>query len=231
LSNYLAATEANSLAKIASVGSPIDRTAPTIGPLEHAGSYSPERNEVEIPLVQLLPPVFDKDAPPAQNYAKLGWVVGHEVVHGFDDGGRQYDASGSRKDWWTSEEKSNFEDRAACFVSEYERFGIDDQHHENGRLTLGENIADNGGVRLAMKAFLEEEMQKGVDANKPVNGITPLQEFFLTHAQQTCSTVRPESETVQLQNNPHTWIASVQTVSSRTYRNSERHSGATPVNP
>ncbi|MFZ0480783.1 MAG: M13 family metallopeptidase, partial [Terriglobales bacterium] len=184
-------------------GKPVDRNESQFMAVYTGAAYNPERNSIDIPAAQLTPPDFDLNAYDAENYARDGFVMGHELIHGYDDKGRLYDSEGYLKNWWTDDDARAFSDKATCFVKEYEQFGIDDQHHINGSLTLGENIADNGGLHLSMLAYLARAKSEGIDVNRPEDGITPLQRFFLTYAQDSCSAVRPESERLQLENNPH----------------------------
>jgi putative endopeptidase len=186
------------------VGKPIDRTRGVLGPLVSGASYSPEQNEVEIPAAEIQPPNFVPDASDAENYARLGFVVGHEVTHAFDDEGRHYDGLGALRNWWTSNDSMNFGDRAACFVKKYGALSSSGGQHINGILTLGENLADNGGLRLAYMAFLADAHEKGIDLDRVQRGYTPRQEFFLSFAQYWCETIRPEQELRQIQGNPHT---------------------------
>lgn len=204
LQNYLVAAEAKFRRRMSKIGGPTDRLAPSLGPLSDGAAYEPDRNEIELPAASLMPPSFDPKASPAENYARIGFTAGHEIVHGYDDEGRQYDGLGQLKHWWTKEDAAHFNDRAACFVSEYGSFAIDGTHHVNGSLTLGENIADNGGLHLALAAFLSAAAREGTDVNLADDGYTPLQRFFLSYAQSTCSSVDPQAERVQVETNPHT---------------------------
>ena len=204
IQNYLVAWEARFRLRMAKVGGPTDRLAPTLGPLSDGAAYDPELNEIELPAASLMPPSFDPRAPRAENYARIGFTAGHEITHGYDDEGRQYDGLGQLKDWWTKDDAAHFEERSACFVSEYGKFAIDETHHVNGSLTQGENIADNGGLYLALAAFLADAAQRKTDVNQQDNGYTPMQRFFLSYAQDTCSSVDPEAERVQVETNPHT---------------------------
>jgi predicted metalloendopeptidase len=203
LENYLQATRFKTHIDLERAGKPVDRNESQFMAVYTGAAYNPERNSIDIPAAQLTPPDFDLNAYDAENYARDGFVMGHELIHGYDDKGRLYDSEGYLKNWWTDDDARAFSDKATCFVKEYEQFGIDDQHHINGSLTLGENIADNGGLHLSMLAYLARAKSEGIDVNRPEDGITPLQRFFLTYAQDSCSAVRPESERLQLENNPH----------------------------
>jgi endothelin-converting enzyme/putative endopeptidase len=134
------------------------------------------------------------------NYGGAGAVIGHELTHGFDDQGRQFDAAGNLKDWWTAEDAKAFESRAGCFVDQYAAYTAIDDVKLNGKLTLGENTADNGGLRLALMAYLASSA--GATA-RPVDGFTPEQRVFLGWAQVWCESRRPAYERLQAQTNPH----------------------------
>jgi endothelin-converting enzyme/putative endopeptidase len=130
--------------------------------------------------------------------------VGHELTHGFDDQGRQFDGNGNLADWWTAEDAKKFEAMTDCEVNEYGGFTVVDEVKINGKLTLGENTADNGGLRLAFMALQADLMRKGVDMNaKDSSGFTPAQQFFLSHGQNWCGETRPEQLRLQVQTDPH----------------------------
>ncbi|KAF5043012.1 Neutral endopeptidase [anaerobic digester metagenome] len=139
------------------IGGPVDRSVWFIPPQMVNAFYDPTRNEMVFPAGILQPPIFDPDRDPALNYATLGWVIGHEMTHGFDDQGRQYDRDGNLKDWWTEEDAANFNNRTALLVAEYNAFEALPGLYVNGNLTLGENIADLGGLTLAYHAWKKTE--------------------------------------------------------------------------
>ncbi|WP_067076447.1 M13 family metallopeptidase [Methanoculleus horonobensis] len=139
------------------VGGPVDPGTWFMPPQTVNAFYDPTRNEMVFPAAVLQPPLFDPDADPAFNYAALGWIVGHEMTHGFDDQGRQYDKDGNLKDWWTEEDAANFNDRTALLVAEYNAFEALPALYVNGNLTLGENIADLGGLTMAYHAWKKAE--------------------------------------------------------------------------
>ncbi|PKL62345.1 MAG: M13 family peptidase [Methanomicrobiales archaeon HGW-Methanomicrobiales-2] len=139
------------------VGGPVDPSIWFIPPQTVNAFYDPGQNEMVFPAGILQPPIFDPDRDPALNYAALGWVIGHEMTHGFDDQGRQYDRDGNVKDWWTEEDAANFNDRTALLVAEYNAFEALPGLYVNGNLTLGENIADFGGLTLAYHAWKKTE--------------------------------------------------------------------------
>jgi endothelin-converting enzyme/putative endopeptidase len=189
--------------QLAKIGQPVARgewgmTASTVD-----AYYNPSMNDINFPAAILQPPFYDVRASIASNYGHVGGVIGHELTHGFDDEGRQFDGSGNLVDWWTAEDGKRFDDKAACEVDEYGGFVAVDDVKVNGKLTLGENTADNGGLRLAYAAFLARAASTGVDLGKPVDGFTPAQQFFLGHGQNWCGTVRPEAVRLQVQTDPH----------------------------
>ncbi|MDK2890709.1 MAG: putative endopeptidase [Methanoculleus sp.] len=139
------------------IGGPVDRGVWFIPPQTVNAYYDPTGNEMVFPAAVLQPPIFDPDADPALNYAALGWLIGHEMTHGFDDQGRQYDKDGNLKDWWTEGDAANFNDRMALLVAEYNAFEALPGLYVNGNLTLGENIADFGGLTMAYHAWKKTE--------------------------------------------------------------------------
>jgi endothelin-converting enzyme/putative endopeptidase len=159
----------------------------------------PERNEIIFPAGFLQPPFYSVTRDAAVNYGGIGAVIGHEVTHGFDDVGRRLDGQGNWRNWWTAVDAKAFEERAACMVDQYSQYAVADGTKVNGRLTLGENIADNGGLRLALMAYLAGP---GVGA-EIVDGFTPTQRFFVSWAQAWCVNVRPEAERLQIATDPH----------------------------
>jgi putative endopeptidase len=194
------ATEFEVRRRLNKIGQPVDpgdwnMTPPTVN-----AYYSPLQNNINFPAGILEPPFFDNRMDAAVNYGGAGSVMGHELTHGFDDQGRQYDAEGNLRNWWTPEDAVEFEKRAECFVREYSAFTPVDGVHLNGKLTLGENSADNGGVHLSFMALM-----KALDG-KPqpkIEGFTPQQRFFLGYAQVWCQNVRPEASRLRAQTDPH----------------------------
>jgi putative endopeptidase len=127
-------------------------------------------------------------------------VIGHELTHGFDDQGRKFDGQGNLRDWWTAADNAAYEERATCVADQYSGYRVVGDTHINGRLTLGENTADNGGLRLALMAYLAGP---GAKPAGKVDGFTPEQRIFLGWAQVWCDTARPEAEKLKAQTNPH----------------------------
>jgi endothelin-converting enzyme/putative endopeptidase len=183
------------------IGKPVDRgewgmTPPTVN-----AYYSPLLNDINFPAGILQPPFYDNEMDDAVNFGGIGSVIGHEITHGFDDEGRQFAADGTLNDWWTETDAKEFEKRADCFVQEYGSFVAVDDVKLNGKLTLGENTADNGGVRIAYMALLQT-LGDAAKA-KPIDGFTPEQRFFLGWGQIWCQNRTPESERLRAQTDPH----------------------------
>jgi endothelin-converting enzyme/putative endopeptidase len=160
-------------------------------------------NDINFPAGILQPPLYDPSGTDAENYGHIGAVIGHELTHGFDDQGRLFDKNGNLSDWWTTEDASNFQERAECEVKEYGGFTAIDDLKINGKLTLGENTADNGGLRLAYLALMADAKQKGIDLSEAQDGYTPIQQFFLAFGQDWCGSTRPERVRLQVQTDPH----------------------------
>jgi putative endopeptidase len=203
LGNALRATEFENRRQLAKIGQPVDRGEFGMSPPTVNAYYNPSMNDINFPAGILQPPFFDAKASDAVNYGHIGGVVGHELTHGFDDQGRQFDANGNLADWWTADDGKQFDAKAACEIKEYGTFAVAGGVHVNGKLTLGENTADNGGVRLAYAALLADAKRKTIDLTKKVDGYTPAQQFFLAYAQNWCGSTRPEQERVQVQTDPH----------------------------
>lgn len=191
------------LRQIAKIGKPVDRGEWGMSPPTVDAYYNPSMNDINFPAGILQPPLFDPKATDAENYGHIGGVVGHELTHGFDDQGRQFDGNGNLSDWWTPEDGKKFEEKADCTVKEYDSFVVIDDVKVNGKLTLGENTADNGGLRLAFMAFLEDAKRKNIDLRQKQDGYTPIQQFFLGHGQTWCGDTRPEQLRLQVQTDPH----------------------------
>jgi endothelin-converting enzyme/putative endopeptidase len=201
--NNLRAAEFESRRQLAKIGTPVDRdewfvSTPTVNAFYNAGM-----NDINFPAGVLQLAFFDAKQPDALNYGHIGLFMGHEITHGFDDEGRKFDGHGNLEDWWTKEDSDKFNQKAQCIVDEYAQFSVGDTKL-NGKLTLGENTADNGGLRLAYMAFLARAAQDGVDLkNKSADGYTPVQQFFLGFAQDWCSEWRPELERLIATTDPH----------------------------
>jgi len=157
-------------------------------------------NDINFPAGILQPPFYSNNADDAVNYGAIGAVEGHELTHGFDDEGRQFDAHGNLRDWWTPADAKAFEERADCFVKEYSSFIAIDDLHLNGKLTLGENTADNGGLRLAFMALMDS--LKGKEPPR-IDGFTAVQRLFLGWGQIWCEARRPEVDRMLVTVDPH----------------------------
>jgi endothelin-converting enzyme/putative endopeptidase len=201
--NARRATEFENRRQLAKIGKPVDRGEWGITPATVDAYYSATMNDINFPAGILQPPLYDSHATDATNYGHIGGIVGHELTHGFDDQGRKFDANGNLEDWWTAEDGKRFEERADCEVKEYGNFVAVDDVKINGKLTLGENTADNGGLRLAYLALLADAKRKGIDLKAKQDGYTPLQQFFLGHGQSWCGASRPEAIRLQVQTDPH----------------------------
>jgi endothelin-converting enzyme/putative endopeptidase len=186
--------------QLAKVGKPVDRgewgmTPPTVN-----AYYSPSMNDINFPAGVLMPPLYDLKIDDAPNYGDTGSTIGHELTHGFDDEGRQFDGDGNLRDWWTKKDATAFETRANCVRDQYSQYVVVDNIKINGHLTSGEDIADLGGTILAWAAW--KEATKGTKL-EPVEGLTPDQRFFVGLAQWACENERPENLRVQAATNPH----------------------------
>jgi putative endopeptidase len=182
------------------IGKPVDRTKWGMTPPTVNAYYNPAMNEIVFPAGILQPPFFDPKADDAVNYGGIGAVIGHEMTHGFDDQGAQYDAQGNLRQWFTTADMKSFKDRTSMVAKQFDNYTILDSLHINGNLTLGENIADFGGLTIAYAA-LEKDLQ-----GKPrtlVDGFTPEQRFFLAWAQVWRNNTRPENARMRLTVDPH----------------------------
>lgn len=174
---------------IAKAGKPVDKDEWLMTPQTVNAYYNPTTNEICFPAGILQYPFFDMNADDAFNYGAIGVVIGHEMTHGFDDQGRQYDKEGNLKDWWTEEDAKNFEERAQVMVNFFDSIEVAPGVHANGQLTLGENIADHGGLQVSFQAFRNATAQTPL---KDENGFTPEQRFFLAYVNVWAGNIRPE---------------------------------------
>jgi putative endopeptidase len=182
------------------VNKPVDRTEWGMTPPTLNAYYNPSYNEIVFPAGILQYPFFDKDADDAINYGGIGMVIGHEMTHGFDDQGSQYDKDGNLNVWWTKEDNDKFKAKTQAVAKQYDAYTVLGNMHVNGNLTLGENIADNGGVAIAYEAFKRTPEGK---SDKKIDGFTPDQRFFLSIAQIWRSKNRDESTRMRINNDPH----------------------------
>jgi putative endopeptidase len=204
LGNVQRTDEFESKREIAKIGKPLDRKEWGMTPPTVNAYYSPSYNEIVFPAGILQPPFFDKNMDDAVNFGGIGLVIGHELTHGFDDQGRKFDPQGNLRDWWTEQDGKEFDKRVSCVADEYSSFTAVDNMKLNGRLTLGENTADNGGARIALAALerLIAEDKTGKEGES-IDGFTPEQRFFLGFARVWCEKQRPEFLRMQVSTNPH----------------------------
>jgi endothelin-converting enzyme/putative endopeptidase len=204
LGNVERANEFESKRQIAKIDKPLDRKEWGMTPPEVNAYYSGSFNEIVFPAGILQPPFFDRSMDDAINFGGIGLVIGHELTHGFDDQGRKFDPTGNLRDWWTEQDGKEFEKRVSCVADEYSNFVAVDTLKLNGRLTLGENTADNGGARIALAALerLIAEDKTGKEGQS-INGFTPEQRFFLGFGRVWCEKQRPEFLRLQVSTNPH----------------------------
>jgi endothelin-converting enzyme/putative endopeptidase len=186
------------------IGKPVDRYEWTMTPPTINAYYEPQQNTINFPAGILQPPFFDPAKSDAENYGAVGLVIGHEISHGFDDQGRKFDAKGNLRDWWTAEDGRKYDERAACISQQYTRDVPDLGVKTNGALTLGEDSADNAGLRIAMLALENTYKKRGKSLDeKDPDGYTPRQRFFMGHAFSWCSSIRPDFARLKITTNPH----------------------------
>jgi putative endopeptidase len=186
--------------RLSKIGQPVDRNEWLMTPPTVNAYYLEQTNEINFPAGILQPPFFDAQADDAVNYGAIGSVIGHELTHGFDDEGRKFDATGNLRDWWTPADTKAFNQRASCLVDQYSGYTFVDDVKLNGKLTLGENTADNGGVRIAYAALIQ---LLALNKDKQIDGFTPAQRFFISYAQVWCENLTPEISRLYAQTDPH----------------------------
>jgi putative endopeptidase len=185
---------------IEKIGKPVDKTEWGMTPPTVNAYYSSARNEIVFPAGILQPPFFDFNADDAVNYGGMGAVIGHEISHGFDDQGSKFDAEGNLKMWWTSETRKKFEERTDILGKQFDSYVAIDSLHVNGKLTMGENIGDLGGLAISYTALTNTLKSKKVE---PIDGFTPQQRFFLNWAQVWRTNIRPEALRLRVKTDPH----------------------------
>jgi endothelin-converting enzyme/putative endopeptidase len=185
------------------IGKPVDKGEWEMSPPTVNAYYDPSMNNINFPAGILQPPFFDRAQDDAVNYGHIGAVIGHELTHGFDDEGRKFDGLGNLDDWWTPADLKNFTARTDCLADEYSSFNAVDDVHVNGRLTLGENTADNGGLLLAFMAFMQRARDNRIDLAAKRDGFTAPQRFYIAFAQNWCQNARPEQVRAQVLEDPH----------------------------
>ncbi|HTM38333.1 MAG TPA: M13 family metallopeptidase [Terriglobales bacterium] len=202
MGNFLRANEFESRRQIAKIGKPVDKKEWQMTPPTVNAYYSGSMNEIVFPAGILQPPFFDKSMDENVNFGSIGAVIGHELTHGFDDQGRKFDPQGNLRDWWTEQDGKEFEKRASCVADEYSNFVAVDDLKLNGKLTLGENTADNGGARIALMA-LENMIQQSGKKPEEIDGYTPEQRYFLGFARVWCEKRKPEFSRMLVNVDPH----------------------------
>jgi putative endopeptidase len=185
------------------IGQPTDKQEWEMSPPTVNAYYDPQTNSANFPAGILQPPYYDPHMGDAVNYGQAGGLEGHELTHGFDDEGRQFNGDGNFSEWWTPTDEKKFKERADCVVKQYDGFVAVDDLHVNGKLTLGENIADIGGVRIGYLAWQHRLAQPGATPEADLDGMTPPQQFFTAYAQSWCSSTRPETMRLLVQTDPH----------------------------
>ena len=186
----------------ARVGGKVDRSEWDMTPPTVNAQFDPTKNEILFPAGILQPPFFDPTMDDAVNFGGIAVVIGHEITHGYDDQGRKYDSEGNLNDWWTPEDAREFRERAQRIIDQYARFEPLPGIPINGELTMGENIADLGGVSLAFEA-LERRLADGRTPDRPIDGFTPRQRFFISYGQIWRGTIRDEELRRRLTTDPH----------------------------
>jgi len=188
---------------LAKIGKPVDKTEWQMSPPTVNAYYDPQQNNVNFPAGYFQPPFFSEKEDDAANFGDMGSTIGHELTHGFDDEGRQFDKDGNLADWWTKDDEQKFNDRAACEVKQYDAIEAVPGVHLNGKLTLGENLADLGGLWLAWLAWMDKAQSAHLDMTAKTDGYTPDQRFWIAYAQQWCTQTRPEQLRTQAETDPH----------------------------
>ncbi|RPH71357.1 MAG: M13 family peptidase [Myxococcaceae bacterium] len=198
--NVTRAVRFESARQLAKIGKRVDRGEWEMTPQTVNAYYNPTMNDMNFPAAVLLPPLYDSKMDAAPGYGNTGGTIGHELTHGFDDEGRKFDAKGNLADWWTKEDAAEFERRASCVSDQYSSYIAVDDIHVNGKLTLGEDVADLGGLILAHRAWKAATAKQRL---QPIDGLTPEQRFFVGNAQWACTNVRPEAMRLRVRTDPH----------------------------
>ncbi|HWR16966.1 MAG TPA: M13 family metallopeptidase [Terriglobales bacterium] len=200
LGNVERATQFEAKRQLNKIGKPLDRGEWSMSPPTVNAYYDPQMNDINFPAGVLQPPLYDPKMDDAPNYGDTGGTIGHELTHGFDDQGRQFDAKGNLKDWWTKEDSDEFNKRAQCVADQYAEYVVVDDIKINSKLTLGEDVADLGGLILAWMAWKDQTKNQKL---MPIEGLTPEQRFFVGYAQWACENDRPENKRVSAMTDPH----------------------------
>jgi putative endopeptidase len=183
------------------IGKPVDRGRWGMTPPTSDAEYNPLLNDIEFPAGILQPPAFDINAVDAVNYGAIGVVIGHEISHGFDDQGAQFDFLGRLRNWWTDADLKNFQERGACVADQFDHYFIEKDIHHNGKLVLGESIGDLGGAKISYLAY--EKSLEGKPRPADIDGFTPEQQFFIAWGQFRGDEIRPEAARLMVQSDPH----------------------------
>jgi putative endopeptidase len=187
-------------------GKPVDKTEWGMTPQTVNAYYNPLNNEIVFPAAILQAPFYDPESSDAENYGGIGVVIGHEMTHGFDDQGCNFDAQGNMRNWWTEEDAQKFAEKTHGLVAQFDEVEVLPGLHANGQYTLGENIADQGGLRIAMTAFLDSQKKKGVDVESEsakIDGLTPKQVFYLNYANLWAQNIREADVRMLTQGDVH----------------------------
>jgi endothelin-converting enzyme/putative endopeptidase len=200
LGNVLRAREFEFHRQLSKIGKPVDHGEWQMTPPTVNAYYDPQMNDINFPAGVLQPPLFDANSDAAPNFGDTGGTIGHELTHGFDDEGRQFDAHGNLRDWWTPEDAKAFEQRTSCISDQYSQYVIVDDIKINGKLTLGEDVADLGGLILAYMAWQEDTK---AEKPEPLEGFTPEQRFFIAYGQSWCANTRDETKRLRATVDPH----------------------------
>lgn len=201
VSNRLRATQFAEYRDLLKIGKPVDKFEWIIPPQTVNAGYNPQNNEIIFPAGILQPPLFDPMADDALNYGGMGAIIGHELTHGFDDQGRQFDAKGNLSDWWTESDRKEFVQRSQCIIDQFSGYEVDKGLHMKGELVVGESIADLGGLNIAYAAL--QKSMEGKPRPPKIDGFTPEQRFFLAYAQNWATNMRPEYARFLVNQDPH----------------------------
>jgi len=225
LENVLAASRWYVKDNYSKLNKPVDKEEWHMTPQTVNAYYNPTTNEICFPAAILQPPYFDPDADDAQNYGAIGVIIGHETTHGFDDSGRQFDKNGNLDDWWTEDDSKRFNALADRLVEQFDAIEVTPGVNANGRFTLGENIADQGGLRVALTAFLDASSHSTL---KFVDGFSPIQRFYISYANVWAGNIREEEIKTRTKTDPHS-LGKLRT--NATLRNIDQFFDAFEINP
>ncbi len=203
MGNVLRAREFEFHRQLAKIGKPVDRGEWQMTPPTVNAYYDPQMNDINFPAGILQPRLFDANSDAAPNFGDTGATIGHELTHGFDDEGRQFDAHGNLRDWWTPEDGKAFEQRASCISDQYSQYTVVDDIKINGKLTLGEDVADLGGLIISYMAWKEDIEDIKEQKPDPIEGFTPEQRFFIAYGQSWCASTRDETKRLRATVDPH----------------------------